>query len=179
MLLLEVSDKELYDEEKEMFFEIKGCTLKLEHSLISMSLWESEWNVPFLTEKNLKGKKLVDYIKFMSIDKNVKDAIFETLSAAELLKISEYIDAPMTATTFREYGGRINREIITSELIYYWMIEYGIPFECQKWHLNRLLTLIKVCNIKNSPQKKMKKNEILEMNRSLNEQRRRKHNTKG
>lgn len=179
MLQLEISDKEFYDEEKEMFINVKGRIIKLEHSLISLSAWESKWNVPFLQEKELTNEKLVDYIRYMCIDKNVDDLLISSLTPYEMNQISSYIEAPMTATTFSKIGGPPNREIITSEIIYYWMIEYNIPFECQKWHLNKLLTLIKVCNIKNSPGKKMKKNEILQMNRALNDQRRKNMKTKG
>lgn len=179
MLQLEVSDKEFYDELNEEFINIKGRTLKLEHSLISLSAWEAKWNVPFLQEKELTQEKLIDYIRYMCIDKNVDDLLITSLSPNELNEINSYIESPMTATTFRSTGGPPNREIITAEIIYYWMIEYNIPFECQKWHLNRLLTLIKVCNIKNSPPKKMKKQEILQRNRALNDQRRRNMNSKG
>ena len=181
MLHIEISDKEFFDEVNEEFIYIKKRCLNLEHSLISLSKWESKWNVPFLSEKNLSGEKLSDYIKSMSIDKGIDDNVYRSLNPEELAKITEYIGLPMTATTFNDNGPqtKINREIITSEIIYYWMIEFNIPFECQKWHLNRLLTLIRVCNIKNSPQRKMKKNEILNMNRSLNEARKQKLNTKG
>lgn len=179
MLQLEISDKEFYDEGKEEFVTVKGRIIKLEHSLISLSAWESKWNVPFLQEKELTNEKLVDYIRYMCIDKNVDELLISNLSVSEMKQIEAYIDSPMTATTFNQLGGPPNREIITAEIIYYWMIEFNIPFECQKWHLNKLLTLIKVCNIKNSPSKKMKKNEILQRNRALNEQRRKKLNTKG
>lgn len=179
MLQLIVKAKECFDDNAQEFININEQVLTLEHSLISLSKWESKWNIPFLSEDKLDDEKLKDYVRCMSIDKKVDDKVFQTLSDFEIDQINEYISLPMTATTFNNVDGKPNREIITSEIIYYWMITYNIPFECQKWHINRLLTLIRVCDIKNSPQKKMRKNEILNMNRSLNEARKKKLKTNG
>ena len=156
-----------WDEEKQEFVEPTYKILQLEHSLISLSKWESKWQV-------------VDYIKFMTITKNVDDEIYDKLSNKNIEEINKYIEAPMTATTFsKEQTGKFSKEIITSELIYYWMIALNIPFECQKWHINRLLTLIRVCNVKNQPGKKMSKSEILSRNAALNAARRQQLNTRG
>lgn len=169
-----------WDEEKEMFVSAKTFTLTLEHSLVSLSKWESKWCKPFLTAQEKTDEQVLDYIKYMTLTQNVPPDVYNALSAENYEEIKKYIDAPMTATTFsNEPGGKGGREIVTAELIYYWMIALQIPFECQKWHLNRLLTLIKVCNIKNTPPKKMGKKDVMSRNASLNAARRKQLNTRG
>ena len=181
MLQLTISlGPESWDEDKEEFVSAKTQTLQLEHSLVSLSKWESKWQKPFFSRADKSREEVLDYIKFMTISKNVNPEIYEHLSQDNIREINAYIEAPMTATTFpkdRKQTG--SRETITSELIYYWMIALQIPFECQKWHLNRLLTLIRVCNIKNSPPKKMSKRELASRNAQLNAARRKQLNTKG
>lgn len=168
-----------WDEAKEEFVEATTQTLQLEHSLISLSKWESKWCKPFLSNKKKTTEEVVDYIKFMTLN-SVDPGIYDRLSAENFKQIDEYINAPMTATTFSENGqGKSNREIITSELIYYWMVALNIPFECQKWHLNRLLTLVRVCNIKNQPPKKHSRRETASSYAALNAARRKQMNTKG
>lgn len=169
-----------WDEEKEEFVLPSVKVLNLEHSLISLSKWESKWCKPFLTKSEKSAEEILDYIKMMSVTSDVHPEVWNNLTQENVRDIRAYIDAPMTATTFSEdRNGRTNREIITSELIYYWMIALNIPFECQKWHLNRLLTLIRVCNIKNAPPKKMSKRELMSRNAQLNAARRKQMNTKG
>lgn len=170
-----------WDEENEVFVEPKKQTLQLEHSLISLSKWESKWCKPFLSKGAKTDEEILDYIKFMTISPNVNPEIYNHLTLENVRAINAYIDAPMTATTFSDdKTNRSSREIITAELIYYWMIALQVPFEpCQKWHLNRLLTLIKVCNIKNSPPKKRSKKEIMSRNAALNAARRKQFNSKG
>lgn len=169
-----------WDEKTEQFVSGKAQTLQLEHSLVSLSKWESKWEKPFLSRATKTREEVLDYIKFMTINKNIDPEVYEHLSQDNIREINEYIEAPMTATTFpKDKKQGANREIITSELIYYWMIALQIPFECQKWHLNRLLTLIRVCNIKNSPPKKMSKRDIASRNAQLNAARRKQLNTKG
>lgn len=174
--------QESWDEEKEEFILPEYKTIRLEHSLVSLSKWESRWGKPFLKslEKSLTLEETIDYIKCMTITQNVDSDVYNHISNGNIKEIIAYIEAPMTATTFSNTEkNRINGEIITAELIYYWMISLGIPFECQKWHLNRLITLIRVCSIKNSPGKKMAKMDIAARNKALNEARRKKYNTKG
>ena len=168
-----------WDEAKEEFVEATTQTLQLEHSLISLSKWESKWCKPFLSNDKKTTEEVVDYIKFMTLN-SVDPEIYNRLSTENFAKIDEYINAPMTATTFSENNhGKTNREVITSELIYYWMVALNIPFECQKWHLNRLLTLVRVCNIKNQPPKKKNRRETASNYAALNAARRKQMNSKG
>lgn len=169
-----------WDAEKEEFIAPQTKVLQLEHSLVSLSKWESKWHKPFLAKNNKTLEETIDYIKCMTITQNVNPNVYEHLTKQNMDMIGKYIDDSMTATFFTEEKiRRTNSEIITSELIYYWMIALNIPFECQKWHLNRLLTLIKVCNIKNQPPRKMSTRDRLSRNAALNEARRKKFNSKG
>lgn len=180
MLQITIPAAEQWDEQKQEFVYTKEQTLRLEHSLVSLSKWESRWNKAFLSKKKKTYEETLDYIKCMTITQNVKPEVYNFLGNENLQKIQTYIDAPMTATYFSNDGnGSPSREVVTSELIYYWMIALNIPFECQKWHLNRLLTLIKVCNIKNTPPKKMSRQQIMSRNAALNAARRKQFNSKG
>ena len=180
MLTITVPEREMYDEETNTFRSRKSQTLQLEHSLVSLSKWESKWCKPFLTQDSKTLEETIDYIKCMTITQNVDPEVYSRLSNDNIKAINAYIDAPMTATTFsdnKKSGG--SKEITTSELIYYWMISFNIPMECQKWHLNRLLVLIRVCNIKNAPPKKMNKRDVINQYASLNAARRQQLNSKG
>ena len=169
-----------WDEKTEQFVEAKTYVLQLEHSLVSLSKWESKWEKPFFSKAEKSYEEIIDYIKFMTISKNVDPNVYTHLTNGNIREINQYIEAPMTATTFsKDKNQAKSREIITAELIYYWMIALNIPFECQKWHLNRLLTLIRVCNIKNSPPKKMSKKEAALQRSQLNAARKKQMNTKG
>lgn len=181
MLKLTFKPIEKYDELTNTFQYSDECVITLEHSLVSLSKWESKWHKPFLTKDEKTLEETIDYIKCMTITKNVDEDVYSRLTNEHLQAVRDYIENPMTATTFSnlQEGRKINREIITSEIIYYWMTVFNIPFECEKWHLNRLLTLINVCNIKNSPPKKMGKREIYQRNKALNMARRRSLNTGG
>lgn len=180
MLEITIPAVELWDETNQRFITTITQTLQLEHSLVSLSKWEAKWNKPFLTEKKKTIDETIDYIRCMTLTRNVNPIIYNGLTQENIDQITKYINAPMTATTFSYIeNGRTDREQITAELIYYWMIALNIPFECQKWHLNRLLTLIKVCNIKNQPPKKMSRRAVMSRNSSLNAARRKQFNTKG
>lgn len=170
-----------WDEAKEEFIEAEQQTILLEHSLISLSKWESKWRKSFLSHPDKTDEEILDYIKCMTITPNVKPEVYNGITNEHMRLINDYISAPMTATCFseKEQKGRLNNEIVTSELVYYWMIALNIPFECQKWHLNRLLTLIRVCNIKNQPPKKMSKSAVKSRNAALNAKRRQQLNSKG
>ncbi len=182
MLIIEIPGGEFYDEKTERFIQTKPVELQLEHSLISLSKWESKWEKPFLDNKEKTPEELIDYIRFMTLNKNVDPYIYYLLNQETLMEIKKYMDSPMTATWFAEdkkkKRGR-SREIITAEIIYYWMIALNIPFECQKWHLNRLITLVRVCGIKNAPPQKMSKKNIIKQNQQLNAARRKALNSKG
>ncbi|MFA5655113.1 MAG: hypothetical protein WDA37_00050 [Dysgonamonadaceae bacterium] len=180
MLRITIPSVEQWDEIKQEFVFTKEQTLSLEHSLVSLSKWESKWCKAFLTKNEKSSEETLDYIKFMTLTQNVNPEIYNYLTNGNFCEINEYIEAPMTAIYFSdEKTSKTSREQITAELIYYWMIALNIPFECQKWHLNRLLTLIKVCNIKNQPPKKRNKKEIMSRNAALNAARRKQLNTKG
>jgi len=180
MLTITIPDQEWFNDVTQEFVDIKGRDITLEHSLVSLSKWESMYHKPFLTREEKTRSETLNYIKCMTITQNVPDTIFKAIDAQTINQVSAYIENPMTATTFTEdeKKKKVNRDIITAEIIYYWMIALQIPMECQKWHLNRLLTLINVCNIKNQP-KKMSKAEILSRNRALNAQRKQQLNTRG
>lgn len=169
---------DLWDERNQQFLSIKETTIQLEHSLLSISKWESKWNKSFINTKDKTEEELIDYIKCMTITKNVDPNIYVCLTAENIQEIVNYINAPMTATTIRDTG-KSNHEIVTSELIYYWMISLNIPVKFEKWHLNRLITLIRVCSIKNQPAKKMSRGEIMQRNAALNATRKKRWNTKG
>ena len=180
MLEITIPAVEQWDELNQEFIYTKEQTLRLEHSLVSLSKWESKWNKPFLSKQDKTQEEILDYIKCMTTTQNVDPNIYKCLTNSNIIEIKEYIESPMTATTFsKDKNSKTNREVVTSELIYYWMIALNIPFECQKWHLNRLLTLVQVCNIKNQPPKKMSKKEIMSRNAALNAARRQQLNTKG
>jgi hypothetical protein len=179
MLNITIPAVELYDDIKEEFIIIKEQKLQLEHSLVSLSKWESKFKKPFLGKETKSNDETIEYIKCMTITQNVNDDIYKYITSKTLSEVSKYIEDNMTATTFNRDQKTINREIITAEIIYYWMIALNIPFECQKWHLNRLLTLINVCNLKNTPPKKMSKKDIASRNAALNAARKKSLNSEG
>ena len=182
MLTIEIPiDPEGWDEAKQEFIESRTQSLQLEHSLISLSKWESKWHKPFLSTKEMTDEETLDYIKCMTLTKNVKPDVYNHITRENMNDVVNYISDPMTATTFcKDEKGANNRETVTSELIYYWMIASNIPFDpCQKWHLNRLITLIRVCGIKNTPPKKRSRREIMSRNAALNAARRQQMNSKG
>ena len=180
MLKIEIPDRQLWDEVNEEFISIKGATLALEHSLVSISKWEMKWKKPFLGSEHTR-EETVDYIRCMTISQNVDPEVYKLIDNKTIKLVGEYINDSMTATWFNEDKRKpsAGQKTITSEIIYYWMVASGIPFECQKWHLNRLLTLIRVCELKNAPQKKMGKKATLAQNAKLNAQRRKMHGGKG
>ena len=180
MLEIKIPETEQWDELKQEFVYTKAQTLQLEHSLVSLSKWESKWCKPFLSKEDKTFEETIDYIRCMTLNRHVPDEVYGFLTRSNIKQINEYISAPMTATWFsQDTTGRGSREQITSELIYYWMIALNIPFECQKWHLNRLLTLIRVCNLKNQPSKKMSRREIMSRNAALNAARKKQLGTNG
>lgn len=180
MLHITIPEMELWDEAANQFVNRKAVTLQLEHSLVSISKWESKWNKAFLGKAEKTDEEVLDYVKCMTITQNVDPDTYNYLTRSNFEEIDAYISAPMTATTFaEEKNGKNSREIVTSEIIYHWMIALNIPVEFQKWHLNRLLTLIKVCNIKNQPAKKRSKREAASQYASLNAARRKQLNSKG
>lgn len=179
MLELEIPAVEFFDDDKQEFVQLKPVTLRLEHSLVSVSKWEAKWKKPFLSSKGLTREESIDYVKCMTINQHVDPLAYTVLDASHMAKVNEYISEERTATTFNDRGGPPNRQVVTSELVYYWMAQYNIPFECQKWHLSRLMTLIRIASIKNAPEKKMSKRAVLARNQQLNAARRKAMNTRG
>ena len=181
MLQITIPSTEFWDEKNNEFISTKEQTLQLEHSLVSLSKWESKWCKPFLSKDKARTfEETIDYVRCMTITQNVDPNVYNYLTNGNIEKVNEYIAAPMTATWFAEdKTGKAGGEQITAELIYYWMISFNVPFECQKWHLNRLLTLIRICEVKNKPPKKMSKRDIASQNAKLNAARKKKYNTRG
>ena len=179
MLTITIAAVEQFDEMKQEFVDSKEQKLQLEHSLVSLSKWESKWHKPFLLKTEKTTEESIDYIRCMTITQNVDPNIYNFLTLDNLKEVSAYIEAPMTATVINSQTVSQNREVVTAEIIYYWMVALNIPFECQKWHLNRLFTLINVASIKNQPPKKMGRSAVMRRNASLNAARRKRLNTRG
>lgn len=179
MLRITIPSIEWYDDITNEFTSSKEQTLQLEHSLVSISKWESRWKKPFLSKEEKTIEETIDYIKCMTTTQNVSDDVYKYITNDNLKEVQKYLEDGMTATTFSNNSNGSSREIITSELIYYWMISMNIPFECQKWHLNRLLTLINVCSIKNRPAKKLSGKDLAKRNAEINESRRKMLNNGG
>lgn len=182
MLEIAIPNGEYFDEKSGKFLQMKGQTIRLEHSLVSVSKWEAKWHKPFLNPKERTAEETIDYIRCMTITQNVDKDLYYFIPEKQIKEINDYIENPMTATWFSKKNGASkghSRDIITSEIIYWQMIELGIPIELEKWHLNRLLTLIRVCIEKNSSGKKMSKKDIYKQNKSLNAARRKQFGSKG
>jgi len=180
MLKLIIPQEESFDEATNRFVVTKATILEFEHSLASLSKWESTFERPFLSNDKKSSEEVIAYVEMMLLTPDVSVETLESLTQVHYDKINQYISSKQTATTINEVrkGGR-GGEVITAEIIYYWMVSMGIPFECQYWHLNRLLMLIKVINRKNEPSRKLGRNEAARKQRELNEQRRAQFNTRG
>lgn len=179
MLKLYIPSQEFFNEETQEFITFDETSVSLEHSLLSISKWESKWHKPFLYDSEKTEEEILDYIRCMSLTQNINDKIYEYVLKRYATEINNYINDSMTATTFKDDNRSRSKDIITAEIIYYWMISLQIPFECQKWHINRLLSLIRVCSIKNQPNKNMSKSEIYRNNKALNAARKSKLKTHG
>jgi hypothetical protein len=170
MLYITIPEQEIFDDATQTFISVKDIKLQLEHSLVSLKKWESKWKKPFL-ETKMTPEEFLSYVECMTITQNVDPAVYLLLTPENIEEINNYINDPMTATTFTNRDpnqGRGKKEIVTAEIIYYWMVAQQIPMECQKWHLNQLMTLIRVCSIKNAPPKKMSKAETMARHRAAN-----------
>lgn len=186
MLQIVIPGIECYDEIKNEFVMTDSVKISMEHSLLSLSKWESKWHKPFLDGKDKSYEETIDYYRCMTLTKNVDFDVYYNISSELGKQINDYIADPMTATWFSKKAvpsihqtSRSDGSVVTSEVIYYYMINLGIPFECQKWHLNRLTTLIRVVSEKNAPKKKMSNQEILTQQAELNSKRRAELNSKG
>jgi hypothetical protein len=181
MLTIVVPGVEAFDESAQEFVTVGDVPLELEHSLISLSKWESEFEKPFLNKSEKTSDEVIGYIRAMTLTPNVPVDVWKKLTEGNFAEINKYIDAKMTGTTVYELNEppKTKQEIVTAELIYYWLVVYNIPWETQYWHLNKLFTLIRVCSVKAEKPKKMSKAEIAKLHRDENARRRAKYNTKG
>lgn len=182
MKVIHVPAQNGFDSNRNEFVNIEPTTIKLEHSLISLKKWEQKWKVSFLDKKTQKTTEMwIDYIRCMAINQ-VDDRVFQYLPIEIVKDVIKYIEDPMTATWFsdpnKKGAAKSDKEVITAEIIYCWMIMLNIPVEFEKWHLNQLLTLIRVVNIKSNP-KKMNAKEQASQRKALNAARRAKHHSKG
>lgn len=176
---ISIPETELYDEENNIFINIKKQDISLEHSLVSLQKWEQKWKVPFLSpHTNKTSEMMLDYFRCMTITQNVDPDVYRAIPNSEIQRIVEYIQDPMTATTIRKEN-RHNNDIITAEVIYYWMVEHGIPPEYRKWHLNSLLMLINVCSEERAPKKERSQRETADYYRKVNAMNRAKYHSKG
>lgn len=180
MLSLTIPSIQLWDEKDNVFRTSPEYKIQLEHSLVSLSKWESKWKKPFLTTSDKTTEETIDYIRCMTITQNVDPMLYSFIRKKELDAVSAYIDDPMTATTFSQSKKKAsNKEVFTAEVIYYWLVTFQINWDAQKWHLNRLITLINVCSIKNQPKNKMGRKEAAQSQREMNAARKAKLNTSG
>lgn len=179
-LTLTILGPEVFNDETQEFTTQGDVTIVLEHSLVSLAKWEAIWEKPFLDDSDKTPEETLSYVQQMCLG-DFPEEILQNFSEDNVLSINKYLDAKMTATWFNDTKVTPKRgsEAVTAEIIYYWMISLNIPLECETWHLNRLFTLIKVCNQKNAPPKKMTPNEIAARNRALNEKRRAQMKTNG
>lgn len=181
MLTIRIPDVEIYSEQDNQFIYTKGAVVQLEHSLQSVSKWEEKWEKPFLVKEKRTTEEMIDYIKCMTLNEKISDEVYKNVSDENVRDIERYIERSGTATKFSATANEKGSDstFLTSELIYWLMSFYNIPFECDKWFLNRLLTLIKICQIKNESPKKMSKEEIRSRNSALNKKRRAQMHSKG
>ena len=172
MLKISVPAVELYDDIRNEFIDVKGQTLTLEHSLVSISKWESKWKRPFFKDPPKTAEELQDYVRCMTLTQNVDPNVYRAIPGDVYTQITDYMNDSMTATWFSERNQRRNTRIITSELIYCWMFQLGIPMECQKWHINRLMTLIRVCSEETREPQKMSRKDMAALNNARRKARR-------
>ena len=184
-LTITVPEQELYDDLSGRFVSTKKTVLKFEHSLRSIANWESKWHKPYLSTDKRTEEETIDYLRCMCLTRDVSPDIFRIVASNRklMLQVAEYVNNPMTATTIKRRGGRQpSKEIITNELVYFWMSNFGIPFDpCENWHFNRLMTLIEIASIKNSDPKanKMSRSQMARERSALNAQRRAARHSKG
>lgn len=181
-LTITIPANEFWDFRKEEFVNTADTTIRIEHSLAAIAKWEAHWRKPFLSNNALTGEELLDYIRCMTLEDGVDRNVYLALSQQNMEAIRAYLEEPMTATWFKEEkkgkGGRTG-SALTAEIIYYYMVELGIPFECENWHFNRLMTLIRVCSEKQAVPKKMARKDIFAQNAALNAQRKARLGTRG
>ena len=178
MLQLEIGALDLFEEETSTFYVLDPTTIQMEHSLLSISRWEAEWKKPFFAREAHTEEQWISYFKYMTITRNVDPLVYTYLSEANRKAITDYISDPMTATSVNN-GTSSSNSIVTSEVIYGWLVSLQIPFEVEKWHINRLTMLVQVVNASMSKGKKLPMSEVYSQQREINAMRRAAHNSKG
>lgn len=179
-LTIRVPESDFYDPRTGRFITVRAQELKLEHSLLSISKWESKWHKSYFSKEPKTEQESLDYIRCMCLTGDVDPGVFRALDRKTAKQIADYIADPMTGTHLRKLQQKPSREIVTNELVYYWMTQFGIPFDpCQKWHFNRLMILIEIASRKQTPPKKMGRTEAAQQRAALNAQRRAKYNSRG
>lgn len=173
MLKITVPAQELYDPKTGMFYYTKPVMLTLEHSLLSLSKWESDWEKPFINRDHTI-REFNDYVRCMTLTQNVDPSVYDRLTDANRQAVQSYIDRKMSAAVIHDDGtSKRSTKFMTADLIYYYMVEAGIPFQpCEKWHLNRLLTLIRIIGIERRTDNKMSKADSARRHASINRARR-------
>lgn len=181
-IVVTIPDQEGWDSEKEEFINIKGCTIRMKHSLLSISKWEMKWKKPFLKPGyQMTEEETVDYYKCMTITQNVDPGVYEFISPLDKRRIADYISTPLSAYSPVNKKGGGSKKPIVSERLYFWMTAYNIPSSYEKWHLSRLINLLEIAAEENSPDKskKMPTGEIYRQNHELNQMRRKAMHTRG
>lgn len=182
MLRLRIPDQELWDPIKERFIDVKGGTLELEHSLESISKWETKWHIPFHDDRKEKTyEQNIDYIRCMTLNEGVNPDVYYYLTEENIKAIDTYINDANTATWFNDKGKpkRARKDIITAEIVYYWMTVYNIPESYQRWHFNKLMTLLRVAAEKNNESANTKRTDNAAQRRALIAARRKRYGTRG
>ncbi len=182
MLQITIPSAELWDEHNNIFVHTKAQTIRMEHSLVSVSKWETKWHKPFLSDEKKTREEMLDYYRCMTITQNVDPDFYNFIPYDKVNEIDAYIEDSASATVFYDHDGNKmphRKERITSEKIYSWMVTLNIPFECQTWHLNRLMNLIRYCQAANQSPKKRSQKEIIQDYAKINAANRKRFNTAG
>lgn len=187
MFVINLGD-ELFDEETNTFLHPVGKKLHLEHSLLSISKWEAEWEIPFLNTDKTSEQSL-SYIKCCVLDDDFDELLLNTLSDKNILDFNAYLSKGMTAKKIIDLRSSLSQKrksrrpasqkALTSEDIYYSMIQFHVWKECEEWPLQRLLSLLQLCSLKSNSTGEMSKSDQAKFYREENARRKAKYHTNG
>ena len=175
VLKILIPGKEDWDEANQCFIYSKDTVLNLKHSLVSIAKWETNWNISFLDKfgkKETTVEQVLDYIRCMTINQNIDPNVYKCLTNKNVEDVFTYIGSSMTATTFSDHLKPGRKRIVTSELVYSWMIDFGVPFQCEKWPFDRLITLLRVCEAEHREHKKGSTSSAMKRNRDIKQRNR-------